>query len=499
MPLLEIRALYQAQHYDEALALALQEYEASPEATWVKNNLVWPYFYVLRKCCDEGNGSAFFSHFQRMMEIDIQNEGGQMLAESLGWKIIRLMNSLLSHTPQTEVGDLAQRFFECCKYLQHTPRPGQLYSALFATFCRYSDHWDGFHEFCQWWDFANFRPEDYVPETLPSGQRMPLSLVERGYMNQAKCLIRIKDTESIARFLPDMEDLHEQHPEMMYIGYYIGKLLQCVGADTAQQLDAVLPFIRKKKSEFWAWQQMAEILHDQPQDRLACLLRGFISKTPPEFLVRLEEELAATLIERGNYNEARFVIERYLDTKQRTNTRPSYRVTDWTRCSWYATAHPVSPKRLLDFIGITESLLYHDVEEQTAVVTHVNTEKNFVSLLIGYQQRTFCRLPKGKVAKRGDVWLVRLQMAEKEGAPAILLTSRACDEIPQTNWLRIVTGPLKSAGRSFFIRNTYIEKEEVARSGAAVGATISCIGYYNYNPHKEQWAWTSYKILPMQP
>lgn len=120
-----------------------------------------------------------------------------------------------------------------------------------------------------------------LPQERLNERKIP-SLAERAYTAYARKLLEgepvdqfgnnraiDRDRINIAISCPGLEQLIEQHPDLLYPPYYKAKLLLLMG-DEEDALSAALPFARQKKNEFWVWELMAEIFHDDDELLMAC-------------------------------------------------------------------------------------------------------------------------------------------------------------------------------------------------------------------------------------
>ena len=75
-----------------------------------------------------------------------------------------------------------------------------------------------------------------------------MSLAEQAYIAYSKALLKRNDREKIENFVPKIEKLMEDYPDMMYPGYFCGKLKLAMGVERESALDIIMPFVRKKKN-----------------------------------------------------------------------------------------------------------------------------------------------------------------------------------------------------------------------------------------------------------
>ena len=133
-----------------------------------------------------------------------------------------------------------------------------------------------------------------------------MSLAERAYNANSKALLRLNDNERIREFLPKLDNLMNNHPEMTWPGYFYGKLLLSLGSTPEEELRVILPFARKKATEFWVWQLLSDVFVNDNEKRLACLLRAVHCDTQEQFLIKVRIKLARLFILQGQYNLAKY-------------------------------------------------------------------------------------------------------------------------------------------------------------------------------------------------
>ena len=140
-------------------------------------------------------------------------------------------------------------------------------------------------DFFDWWNLDNLTPEDYTPYINQKGQKI-MTLAERAFIANSKALLRLNDLGRIEEFLPKLDNLINTHQEMMYPGYFYGKLLLALGSNSDEALKVIIPFARKKITEFWVWQLLSDVFTNDEDKQLACLLRAVHCRTQETWLTR---------------------------------------------------------------------------------------------------------------------------------------------------------------------------------------------------------------------
>ncbi len=505
MPGIEIKKLRQEGNLDEALKMAREEFEAMPTDEWAKRNLAWVYDNYCKKYAEEGNYQAFYDTVCVLIDLGV-NQSEAMLINSMGWRF----RSMLSCVDKIENVDERTRvldgLFELVRQFNFA-KPSDTYSVLLKAFLKYKDIWFSFKEFCKWWGFDNFRQEDYTCEILPTGRKESFSLVERAYMAYAKNLLKDNqmDTEAISAFVPKLESLAEQHPEMDYPGYFAGKLMLALKEKGDDIVATIRPFVRKKKNEFWAWQLLAEAVEESDKDLyLASLLRSVQCKTKADYLVNIRLRLVKEFASRHAFYYAVQQLREYGKTKMSNN--PNWQPSGEVRLYFDQLENyneTCKPEPLpVDYMTMTDNVIFGDMPEQNGIVSFVNSEKKIVNVVYGKEQEGFFKYDISLRPQIGMLLSIRVKEISQDGFMKVL-SVRECFDCSQMNsdYYKSVRGIVmyndfknvyyfKSGNIVCYIPPQYIKNDSIEK-GQSIEATI----VYTYNKKKEKWMWKILKII----
>ena len=500
MPGIEIKRLRQEGKLDEALKMAKEEYEIASTDEWAKRNLSWVYDSYCKKYAEEGNYQAFDEIVCALIDLGV-NESEAMLINSIGWRFRRMISCVDKIEDENERRHVLDRSFELVRQFNFA-KPSETYSVLFKAFQKYKDVWPAFKRYCEWWNFDNFRQEDYVCEVLPAGKKEAFSLVERAYMAYSKSLLKEdpKDIEAIKAFVPKLETLSENHPEMDYPGYFAGKLMLALNEKGEDIVATIRPFLRKKKNEFWAWQLLAEAVEEEDKDLyLACLLRAVQCKTKGDFLVNIRLRLVRELAQRQAYYHAAQQFIKYCKTKlaNNSNWRPSGETLFYYEQKWYKERETYKQEPVpIDYMALTDNVLFGDMPEQKCVVSFVNSDKQMVNVVYGKEKEGFFKYESSLKPSIGMVLSIRIQDISQDGYMKVLSAKRLTEE-------KHLDLDFFKATRGLVIfnkyKNTYSFKVDdiicyippllADKHSLEKGQTIDAAILYSYNKKKSQWMW----------
>lgn len=490
----EITTMCKAGHIEEAYEQALKEHEASPNV-WTQRALAWVLYYKIKAAVEANQGHSLLMNLYELASLDeLSSSDDNMIYENVLFKIgSHVWKNLLPEHPDTpsklselfEVLTTYENDFECSKG----------YSFLLKGFIRH-DTWTGIADFIDWWNLDKLTTEDYIPYQMENG-RTVMSLAEQAFITQAKALLRLNNRERIEAFLPQLEELTERYPAMSYPGYFYGKLLLSLGEMNAEALQALIPFARRKASEFWVWQLLSEAFANEEDKQLACLLRAVHCRTQESFLGKVRTKLAALYIQNQWFDLAKFQIEKVIQEYQAQGWHIPKDVANWSRNPWMETAKACN-KAPLDYKSITDSILCEGADEALAVVSNVDPNSNRVTLIYGYKKRITQKLP----LKVGIGVVLKISyITEADGKVRILNTEPAPFQ-KGLDYAQVVEGTIIKRDHHEFAflesteKQSFISPQLVQKFRLQDKEHIKALIVYSYNKKKDTWSWTCLSIRP---
>jgi hypothetical protein len=492
----QVMEMRKSGNHSKAYELAKNDYQQSPDDIWAKRAMAWCIIDSLKEEASHSWRTEFIDKLEEMKALVLPSDE-TMVWTNIVWPINTIVRDCSKE--QNVPTDFLTSLFEAIQGLPFV-KPSLEYSVLLKAFMTCKEKWMAFTEFCDWWGFENFREEDYVCEVLPNGKKMTISTVESTYLAYAKQLIEKNDQEAIAIFIPKMQKLAEAYPEMQYPSYYLGKLLLAAGDDGEETLNSVLPFVRKKQTEFWAWQLLAEALEKDDEKCMACLLRAVHCNTQDQFLVNLYLMLANAFQQLKYYADARYYLDKYFQVKQDTQASVSRLAASFKNQDWYSKAAGQTPSYQLDYMTITNELLFHDIPETDAVVSFVNKDKKMATVVYKKGKEGFFKYDRFlSRLNTGDMLKIRIQEVSADGFMK-LFSVRLSETPVVSDYCKSVTGTVSSnmSMTTFFLQSGkesfYIPPTISTKMQLIVGEPVSAIVLYSYNKKKEEWKWNCIKV-----
>lgn len=192
--------------------------------------------------------------------------------------------------------------FECIKKLK-IKKKTSAYSALLNVVLRTKNWWQGFKDFCKWWNFDNFTDEDFQnTETSSQDCKKIMSLAERIVMAYCKNLLETGTDNEINDFLPWLEIFSINHKNFIFLPFYNAKLMWKIGKKD-EFFEKMKIFAKKKSGDFWVWDLLGDY-YDDKNMRLKFYAKGLSCKSKAEMSIKLREKTAWLLKDLGFKEEA---------------------------------------------------------------------------------------------------------------------------------------------------------------------------------------------------
>lgn len=487
----DITTMCKAGQVQQAYELAKADLAAMPTDVWTQRAVGWALYYMIKSDSETGDYARLLEHIDELKSLDqltIANDS--MIFDNVQFQIANFIKNRI-HLTDIEASSKLSVLFSKLKDYEFKPSRG--HSFLLQTILKF-ENWPEIADFFDWWNLDNLTQEDYTPYINQKGQKM-MTLAERAFIANSKALLRLNDLGRIEEFLPKLDNLMNNHKEMMYPGYFYGKLLLALGCNGDEALKVIIPFARKKATEFWVWQLLSDIFTNEEEKQLACLLRAVHCRTQETFLGKVHIKLATLYIKRGLLNSARFHIDVVTRCYASQGWRLPNEIDCWIHQPWINSTTP-DHKDPIDYMSITDAILCDGAEESIAVVTYVeqNTHNSFI--IYGKEKRTVQKFRfKVNVGKT-----LRLHyITDSEGRMKVL-SSMSVHLPSDLDYAKCVEGKiekrddkefafLKSGSVKCFVSSNIVRKYDLKN-----GDKVKSLIVYDYNKKKEAWNWVCVNI-----
>ena len=485
----EIKEMCRAGQAKEAYELAKADMEAGQP--WGQLTIGWALRYLIEGDARNGRYNDLLAHLDELLSLDQlpQTEVDKILEGIVFW----IGYLAKKHLPPTEFNTPLRLSALFSKIKDCHFKQGVGYSMLLSGFIK-CEKWHEMLDFLDWWDLNNLMPDDYNPVRLPNGKSI-MSLAERAYIAKSKALLGQSDLGKIEEFLPMIDSLMNNYPGMTYPGYFYGKLLLALGSTPEDALKVIVPFAKKKASEFWVWQLISDVFTNDEEKQLACLLRAVNCKTKEDFLGKVRIKLADFYIKRNQYDLAKNQIDIATKTYLSHGWPLPHQLDSWIHQPWINTT-TTSGNETLDYMSITNAILFDGAEEAIAVVTYVDHQSRRAIMVYGYEKKLTQRLNQKVLA--GDV--LRIYYVVDPNGKSKILSSTRCSLPNDLNYAMHVEGTVrKRDGQShaqiqFGNEKAFLSADLVNKYKVNDGESVKCRIAYDYDKKRNKWNWVCVKI-----
>ena len=489
---------------NEALKLALVELAIDSENIWNKRALAWVYYDFLKINSEYSKLNDFNSFWDKLMAIDLSEDNNQILHESIALQLGKVVFSVFRERelPTTILDELLTK-----AKLLSIQRPSKANSFLIKAFLKGTKTWPKVHEVLDYFGFDGFSDSDYLSEEF-NGRAIP-STVEKYYNYTAKFYLdamknRNDNPESydliksqIVEFLPMLEKQIARNPEYQYLPYFRAKLLLSIG-ENQSVFAAFLPFAKRKKTEFWVWEVIADTFEANDENRFACFCKALSLKSPEEFLIGLRLDFAKMLIQKEMFPEAKLEIAKVVDIRTSKGWKISNEIQQLLSQKWFLDAPILSSNQDLykRYIDQAESLLFNDVPEHIITIEFVNRDKQMITFVKNrshhgfFSYKSYLQRPE-----IGEVYKARFSEVSKDGFHKLLSITKA-NESDQPEALKKFEGELKvnEKGNFGFGDDVFFDPTTIQKMNLKNEQKISGTAILSFNKKKEQWGWKVLKI-----
>lgn len=482
----DITSMCKEGRIQEAYNLAKSDFNNNANDVWTQRELGWALYYMIRKSSESGQYEQLLANIDELQTLSLLNyDNDAMIFENVIFWIGYFVKKHLTPTGFDTPTQLSTLF---AKLKNYNFKPGKGYTFILESFIK-CDAWLELLDFIEWWDLKKLRPEDYLPVEIGNGRSI-MSVAERVYIAKSKALIRKNDQGLIEEFLPEMDLLMTSHPEMMYPGYFYGKLLLKLGSTREDALRVLIPFAQKKATEFWVWQLLSDVFTDEPEKQLACLLRAVHCRTQEKFLGKVRIKLAHLFIQRNELHLAKYHIDKVIQCYLSNGWHLPQEIEYWIHQPWINNVM-ASDICQVDFLSISDSLLLDGTQEMIAIVTYFDSNTRRATLIYDFEKQIREKL---RIKVHPGTVLKLNYVEEPNGRIRILHTEKTT--LPANfSYAKKVRGKIKKRiewpyaflqynGQKAFIPPFIVNKFDVKEDEEVEGVIV-----YDYDKKKDKWGW----------
>ena len=322
------------------------------------------YFYA-----KEGNLEAFEKTF-----IQIRNLENQMLTEKtsicLAECFFRLTSILKGKIMQYP--EILDDIFTLMLDLRINT-PCREYTLLYKSVHKFRKVWNGYVDFCRWWNLENFLEEDFIID-----KSSKMSLAESALIFYSKRLTNTQFEEDVAKLALTFINAKQKYNLTVYSNYYIVKLLLQLKFDNNQIRSVLKPFIAVKPFKPWGWHLMSKTFSviNNFNEKYACLLLAlnFGKEFNDGILNGIYLDLSLMFKDLNKYANSKFFLEIFLSIKARYGHKIPDFVIKITRESWYKSVSSERPNTHFDYKEVCREIYRQTKDVDSVLLNEISAK-----------------------------------------------------------------------------------------------------------------------------
>ncbi|MBA65146.1 MAG: hypothetical protein CMG55_05025 [Candidatus Marinimicrobia bacterium] len=315
--------------------------------------------------------------------LRIENGGSEQIDEFYGWELWHSIKmQLYDDDPNsTNVSNMFKKYARLMN-----SKPSLLHSRMLdiASRAAKKDCFSNFFGFFMWWNQKNIRDEDYISNNKDG--IVYESTVERVIKALGHICKKENDKQKLEYASNFIEKNYLKFPENEWFPYYLSLVWNKIGRNP-EALGLLIPIVRKKSSEYWAWQHLSECYQSGSIEKLQTLCKSLTCYVKsPEFLLNVRLELADELIKNRYLNEAKYQIMKIKSIREEREWGIKGKLEEMLSLEWLTDVEENKGSDLIKSKAKdAEYLLMKDLPELKGVVAvpqlRIKNKKNKLAII----------------------------------------------------------------------------------------------------------------------
>lgn len=303
---------------------------------------------------------------------------------SMGWCLSKVLKELVPiQNPDTAL--IRKVLIEYSKLRFN--KPNILHSKILEYMLNISSVYPKFIEFVKWWDINLFSYEDFIGKDVLIGKDdlqkkvyYP-SLAEKTAREISKLIVDkvlINEVDFAISFI-DKVLQETETPYHFWLKYYKGKLL-IISQKYDEAREYILPIVRSKKNEAWAWNILGSSFIEQDIEKsIACLCKSLSLSQVDDFTLNVRIELAELLLKVNDFDSAKYEIDRVINFRKSHNYRINDNLNAIINQNWYINANIKQDNTDLykNYSLLADDLYTENLEWKNSILTSKSADGRF--------------------------------------------------------------------------------------------------------------------------
>jgi|GEM_PF-1457311 hypothetical protein len=326
--------------------------------------------------------------YTRGYEFLKENPEDKYLVNAIGWVLYEKIKKLVSEAKQSKSVDnsLSTKIYNILREYADLNIICQdlLFSCLLHQVFQFPKELRFLPKFMMWADIHNFRKEDFEIQN-GNDEKIYESLVEKVARKTAKVAHELSSQEpnikeiqefSIALIDLAFEKSKIQKPE--WLNYHKALLLQQLGRSKDSQ-ELLIPFVKQKRSEYWAWYALAKVIESsEPKLALVLCAKACLTCKDENFGVNVFEDLSRLASQQNELALAKWSANQAFSIRNKNEWQIPQSLRNLLDTDWYIrTENITNPDNLLKNIASdAEQIIWKNSSQYEANYIEVFQNKN---------------------------------------------------------------------------------------------------------------------------
>jgi hypothetical protein len=289
---------------------------------------------------------------------------------SFGWVLHDKIKALKSNTTQNsheQTQSIAQEIRNLLLEYRglELERPDLLFSQLLIKIVKV-ENLEWFSKFMLWAGLDSFRPEDLRKKTGEGETAFPPMIYDVAKKVAKTALDKEHEQQEFAIDLLEkaITEGELDDNERQWLVYRKALLLvELERPEEAQKL--LVPIVRKKQSEFWAWSALAKAFEgSNPQMALSLYAKAFLQCKEQKFILKTCEGLCRASVAQDRFDLAKWAVDKAVAVRTENQWRSPQSLRDLLDSDWYGQAEGIENAEsvLKSFAEDSDAIVYADCQ-----------------------------------------------------------------------------------------------------------------------------------------
>ncbi|WP_244298196.1 tetratricopeptide repeat protein [Aliivibrio finisterrensis] len=281
---------------------------------------------------------------------------------------------------------------------------------------------------------------------------------------------------------------------LIWLDYDYAKCLIVTG-QLEQARALILPILRKKQKESWAWGALAATYRSEnPEFAIKFFAKGIVSAHEITFSLRLLNGIVPLLVEKQRFAEASMCVKTALSVYQSNGWKVKPDLERLSQNQWYAaTVDQSQLNTYLSSISLDASdFLNGPVTKVKALVENIHKSEKGFHTFVNKSTSYSVRMGVHKAKGRPEVGsYVELSLSQKEGEFEVV-ASKPCQD-GNIDDVSYIEGELRIAPKGFgFVEDTFIPPFVIDETPS--GSQVKALRVMTWDKVKSRYSWKAIKL-----